>query len=335
MRSAGRSLGWEGLLWLAGRLAEAALGLVRLSRDTLRQLLRNPLSTVGLLLLIFFTTVALLAPWLAPPERPDAPYQIPQREIVRPFQAPQGKDVFETTPARPSPNHLLGTTQNHYDIYYALVWGARNAFKLGITIVLSTLLIGIIVGSIAAYFGGWSDEILMRIVEIFLVFPFLLATLVLTTILGRGLDKIIIAFIVFGWPGYARFVRGEVLHVKENAYVEAARAAGAGSLRVIFRHVLPNAIFPVLVLASLDIGSIVLSASALSFLGLIPEGYADWGQLIGFSRNLIVGTPLNPLEYWYTIVYPGLAISLFVLGWNLIGDAVRDIFDPRLRGSRS
>jgi peptide/nickel transport system permease protein len=99
--------------------------------------------------------------------------------------------------------------------------------------------------------------------------------------------------------------------------------------------VLPNAIYPVLVLASLDIGSIVLSASALSFLGLIPEGYADWGQLIGFSRNWILGTVQNPMEYWYTIFYPGLAISLFVLGWNLLGDAVRDIFDPRLRGSRS
>ncbi|OGF53780.1 MAG: peptide ABC transporter permease [Candidatus Fraserbacteria bacterium RBG_16_55_9] len=308
---------------------------MRATRDTLLQLLKNPLSTVGLFLLVIFATVALFAPLLAPPERPNAPYQIPQREIVRPFQAPQGKDVYETTPTPPSANHILGTTQDYYDIYYTLIWGARNAFKLGILIVLSTLMIGVVVGAVSAYFGGWVDEILMRIVEIFLVFPFLLATLVLTTILGRGLDKIVIAFIVFGWPGYARFVRGEVLHVKENAYVEAARAAGAGSRRVIFRHVLPNAIYPVLVLASLDIGSIVLSASALSFLGLIPEGFADWGQLIGFSRNWILGTVQNPLEYWYTIIFPGLAISLFVLGWNLLGDAVRDIFDPRLRGSRS
>ncbi len=326
---------WAALQWTTQRLLDAVMAFMRALWDTLKQLLRNPLSTIGLLLLVFYALIALLAPVLAPPERPAAPYQIPQREIVRPFQAPQGKDVFETTPTPPSAHHVLGTTQDHYDIYYALIWGARNAFKLGIIIVLSTLLIGIVVGAISAYFGGWVDEILMRIVEIFLVFPFLLATLVLTTILGRGLDKIVIAFIVFGWPGYARFVRGEVLHVKENTYVEAARAAGAGNLRVIFRHVLPNAIYPVLVLASLDIGSIVLSASALSFLGLIPEGFADWGQLIGFSRNWILGTVQNPLEYWYTIVYPGLAISLFVLGWNLLGDAVRDIFDPRLRGARS
>ena len=327
--------GWEGLHWTIERLKDALLGILHATRDTLVQLLKNPLSTVGLFLLVIFATIALFAPLLAPPERPDRPYEIPQREIVRPFQAPQGKDVYATTPTPPSANHILGTTQDYYDIYYTLIWGARNAFKLGILIVMSTLMIGVLVGSVAAYFGGWVDEILMRIVEIFLVFPFLLATLVLTTILGRGLDKIVIAFIVFGWPGYARFVRGEVLHVKENAYVEAARAAGAGAPRVIFRHVLPNAIYPVLILASLDIGSIVLSASALSFLGLIPEGFADWGQLIGFSRNWILGTVQNPLEYWYTIFYPGLAISLFVLGWNLLGDAVRDIFDPRLRGSRS
>jgi len=300
----------------------------------LRQLFKNPLSAIGLLLLIGFAAVALAAPWLAPPEFPESPYQIPQREVVRPFQPPQGRDVFETTPQPPSPNHILGTTQDHYDLYYGLVWGARNALRLGFTIVISTLLIGIVVGAISGFFGGWIDEILMRIVEIFLVFPFLLSTMVLTTILGRGLDKIMIAFIVFGWPGYARFIRGEVLHVKENAYVEAARAAGAGSFRIIFRHVLPNAIYPVIVLASLDIGNIVLAASALSFLGLVPEGFADWGQLIGFSRNWILGTVHNPLEYWYTIVYPGLAISLFVLGWNLIGDAVRDIFDPKLRGTR-
>jgi len=145
---------------------------------------------------------------------------------------------------------------------------------------------------------------------------------------------VMIAFIVFGWTTYARYVRGEVLRVKENNYVEASTAAGASSLRTIFKHVLPNAIFPVIVIASLDIGNIVLGATALSFLGLIPEGLADWGQLIGVSRDWLTGTPSEPFKYWYTIVYPGAAISLFVLAWNLIGDGVRDIFDPRMRRSR-
>lgn len=300
----------------------------------MRALVRNPLSLVGVVLLVGFIGVALAAPWLAPPEDPRRPYAMPQREIVRPLQPPAGRDVFEATPQPPGPGHVLGTTQDHYDIYYGLVWGARNALRLGVLIVALTLSIGIVVGAVAGYFGGWLDEIAMRIVEIFLVFPQLIAIFVLSAILGKGIDKIVIAFVFFGWTGYARFVRGEVLHVKEHRFVEAARAAGAGAGRVIFRHVLPNAIYPVLVLASLDIGTIVLGISALSFLGLVPEGIADWGQLIGVSRNWILGTFENPLEYWYTILFPGLAITLFVLSWNLIGDAVRDIFDPKLRQAR-
>ncbi|HEY5595870.1 MAG TPA: ABC transporter permease [Candidatus Bipolaricaulota bacterium] len=301
----------------------------------LRAVLRNPLSLLGSLLLAAFAVVALAAPWLAPPESAKKPYDMPQREIVKPFQRPEGKEVFVNTPQPPSDKHVLGTAENHYDIYYGIVWGARNAFRLGFLIVAITLFIGIVIGAVSGYFGGWLDEIMMRIVEIFLVFPSLIAIFVLSSILGRSLVNVVIAFVVFGWTTYARFVRGEVLHVKENNYVEAARAAGASHLRVIFRHIMPNAIFPVVVLASLDIGSIVLGVSALSFLGMIPEGMADWGQLIGVSRNWILGTFDNPLAYWYTILYPGLAITLFVLSWNLLGDAVRDIFDPRMRKNRN
>jgi len=314
--------------------------------NILRLLLKNPLSLMGLILLLTFTFVAVAAPWLAPPLRGGAeswialpifdvkPFQMPQQEIVKPFEKPRGRDVFETTPQPPSENHWLGTTEEYYDIYYGMVWGARSAFQLGVIIVAITLLMGVIVGSVAGFFGGWIDEILMRIVEIFLVFPQLIAIFVLSVILGRGMDNVMIAFITFGWTTYARYIRGEVLRVKENNYVEAAKASGASNFHMIFKHVLPNAIFPIIVVASLDIGNVVLGATALSFLGLIPEGLADWGQLIGVSRNWLLGTAGNPFEYWYTIFYPGLAISLFVLSWNLLGDAVRDVFDPRLRASR-
>jgi peptide/nickel transport system permease protein len=291
--------------------------------EVTKKLLKNPLSASGLIILLGFILIALLAPWLAPiPERHPNAYMIPQ-------------DGFSSTPKPPSETHFLGTTQDQYDIWYGLVWGTRTAFKIGFVVIFFTLIVGIVIGALSGYFGGWIDEALMRITEIFIAFPSLVATMVLVTILGKGLDKVIIAFVVFGWMTYARLIRGNVLQVKENAYVEAARAAGANSSRIIFRHVVPNAIFPVLVVASLDIGTVVLGAAALSFLGLgAPEGYADWGQMINYARNWILGTHSDRLAYWYTIFFPGLTISLFVLGWNFIGDAFRDIFDPRLRGSR-
>ncbi len=300
-----------------------------------RRLLGTPTAALGLLILASFALVALGAPVLAPPEPGRNPYEIPQREIVRPFRPPAGGDAYGATPTPPGRNHPLGTTQDQYDLFYGLVWGTRLAFRLGIIVVVSTLLIGLTVGSLSGYFGGWIDEILQRLVEVFLVFPFLISALVLTTLLGKGLNNIMIAFIVFGWPGYARLIRGEVLHVKENLYVEAARAAGAGPGRIIFRHLLPNAVYPVLVLASLDIGSIVLGAAAISFLGLGTPGYADWGNLINMARPWIIQAYGPPLAYWYTFVFPGASIVLFVLGWNLLGDAFRDILDPRMRGARS
>ncbi len=199
-------------------------------------------------------------------------------------------------------------------------------------VVASIAIIGVVLGALAGYFGRWVDEALMRVTEVFLAFPFLVAAIVLTAILGKGLDKVMIALIVFGWPPYARLVRGDVLALKEREYVQAARALGAGPLRILARHVLPNMIHPVLVLASLDMGAIVLSAAGLSFLGLGSEiGYADWGQMISFARNFI--TELD--AYWWTVIYPGAAIVLFVLGWNLVGDAFRDVLDPRLRGTRA
>lgn len=283
-----------------------------------RYLLSNPMSMFGLLLLVAFIVIALMAPMLAPP----------QGFQISPYDTPRAG--FWATPQPPSAEALFGTTQGQYDIYYAVIWGTRTAFKIGLGVVVVSVLIGITVGAIAAFYGGLIDEILMRIVDVFMAVPFLIAALVLTAILGKGILPIMMALTAFGWMGYARVIRSEILRIREMDYVNAARSYGAGDLRLIMLHILPNAFFPVLVLATMATGSMVLSASALSFLGVgTEEGYADWGQFISYSRNWIVGQAGNPFQFWYTLAFPGAAIFLFVLAWNLVGDALRDVLDPR------
>ncbi|EEQ94289.1 ABC transporter permease [Brucella intermedia] len=284
----------------------------------LRYLLRNPVSLIGVLILLAFVLVAIFAPVLAPPQE----FQMSVYDTPR--------AGFLATPQPPSAEAIFGTTEGQYDIYYAVIWGTRTAFKIGLGVVAISVLIGTLIGSVAAYYGGAVDEILMRIVDVFMAVPFLIAAMVLTALLGKGIGPITIALTTFGWMGYARVIRSEILRIREMDYVHAARSYGAGDLRLIALHILPNAFFPVLVLATMATGSMVLSASALSFLGVgTEEGYADWGQFIAYSRNWIVGQPGNPFQYWYTLVFPGAAIFLFVLSWNLVGDALRDVLDPR------
>jgi len=307
---------------------------------TILRLLRNPISLMGIILLLFFAGVAIAAPWLAPPPWPREPYRI-ARCGFSPTPRPPGIDnpvrgiwLIVTGQAKICGVRPFGTTgEGQYDIYYGLVWGTRTAFKVGIYITGISLVIGLILGSLAAYFGRWIDEVIMRIVDVFMAFPFLIAAITLAAVLqptiGRGIVTAMIALIAFGWMGYSRLIRGDILSVKERDYVQAARAVGAGHLRILFRHILPNAIYPTLVVASMDIGSYVISFAALSFLGLGAEvGYADWGQMLSFARNWI--SRLN--EFWWIILYPGTTLILFVLAWNLVGDALRDILDPRLRG---
>lgn len=289
----------------------------------LRQILRNPLSIVGMILVGLFVLIAAFAPVIAPPPAGSRDsYLIP-------------RDGFKSEPQAPTAEHPFGTTEGQYDIFYGVVWGTRTAFLAGLLIVAIALVVGLTIGSLAAYCGGWVDDILMRVTEIFLAFPFLIAALTLAAVLqpklGRGLYTGIIALVVFGWMGYARLIRGEILATKEREYVLAAHALGVRDWRILLRHILPNAIFPVIVVASLEIGTYVLSFAALSFLGLGAElGYSDWGQMLALSRNWIT----NLSKYWFIVVYPGMALLFFVLGWNLIGDAIRDIVDPRLRGSK-
>jgi peptide/nickel transport system permease protein len=290
--------------------------------DFTRRMKRNPLSIGGFVLITAFVVVAALAPVLAPPpENARDPYLIPH-------------EGFLPDPRPPRLGHPLGTTGNQYDLYYGIIWGTRTAFRVALVVVSISIAMGLMLGSLAGYYGRRLDEIIMRITDVFLAFPSLVLAVVIASVLGKGLDKVMIAIAIVGWPTYARLLRGEVLSVKQRDFIEAARAAGGGDLRIIFRHVIPNTIYPFLVYAAFDIGIIVLVAAALSFLGLGAEvGYADWGQLINMSRSWILGVPGKPFIYWYTVVFPGTAIFLFVLGWNLLGDAFRDILDPRLRGS--
>lgn len=303
---------------------------------------KTPASIAGFALIIFFMLVAVFAPVIAPPALTGDPYKIP-RDGFKAQPQPMGSEWKVRPPPLPfwwKPImktdkwvHIFGTAQGQYDVFYGIIWGTRTAFKTGLVVVIATVLIGVVIGSISAYYGGIVDNIIMRIVDIFLTLPFILAALILAAVItprfGRSLYPAIIALVTFGWMGYARIIRGDILSTKERDYVLAARVIGAKDSRILFRHILPNAIFPTLVLASLAIGDVVLSFAALSFLGIGTDvGYADWGQVLSFARNWIISLD----EYWYIIVWPGLTLVLFVMGWNLVGDALRDVLDPRMRG---
>lgn len=310
----------------------------------LRGLVTNPISVAGLVLLGMFLFISLAAPVLAPPLYPDDPYQIPRDgygSVPEPPGTPWGARQpplpfwWEPLTGLDSWVHVMGTASGQWDIYYGVVWGTRTALRVGVIITLVAAIIGITVGAISAFYGGAVDMVLMRVTDVFIAFPFLPATMtlssILTPVLGKGLFPAMIALMVFGWTGFARLLRSDILSVREREYVLAARVIGVRDTRIMLRHILPNAIFPTLVVASMRIGSYVITFSALSFLGIGAEvGYADWGQLLSFARAWMT----NLADYWYIIIYPGVALVLFVLAWNLVGDALRDILDPRLRGSR-
>jgi peptide/nickel transport system permease protein len=307
-----------------------------------RGILTNPLSILGVGLITFFIIVALAAPLIAPPTNPLDPYMIPRDGFLQ-NPLPPGTVWTFLPPALPfwykavtgSDHwvHIFGTASGAWDIFYGVIWGTRTALKVGVLIEGLTLLIGILIGSVSAFYGGWIDTVLMRITEVFMAFPYIMAALtlsaILTPIIGKGIWPATIAITAFGWMSYARLIRGDILSVRERDYIVAARVVGAKDNRILFRHIIPNAIYPTLVLASMDIGSVVINFAALSFLGIGTEtGYADWGQLVSFAHNWIPSLA----TYWYMVVFPGLALILFVLGWNLVGDALRDIMDPRMRG---
>jgi peptide/nickel transport system permease protein len=298
---------------------------------SLKLMRKSTLSVIGLAIIIFYILMALLAPYLAPPGN--------VTQGGDPNMIPQDQALLTLTSVRPQPpsiTHPFGTMEGQYDIYYGCIWGARQALRIGVYVAGSSLLIGLLVGVISSYYGGWVDEVLMRFTDIIFAFPYLILCMTMIVVLVplgfARLDAVMLALVIVGWPGYARLIRGEILRVKNEDYVEAAKSVGCSDVRVIASHVLPNSIYSLLIVVTLDIGTIVLAAAALSFLGLgAPVGYADWGQIIARSMNWIYGSPSQPLEFWYTFIIPGVFISTFVMGWNLLGDALRDILDPTLR----
>ena len=226
----------------------------------------------------------------------------------------------------PSAEHWFGTDGLGRDIFSRVIYGARISLEVGITVVVVSSVIGIIIGAIAGFYGGIVDKILSGYVfNVFLAFPGLLLAIALVAFLGAGQGKLILALCVIGWVGYARVMRGQVLKVREYDYVMAARALGAGNLRILFTHILPNAIQPLIVQASLGMAGAVLSEASLSFLGLgIPPPAPSWGTMIEEARQFFSSTP-------HVLLFPGIAIALTVLAFNFIGDGLREYLDPKQR----
>ena len=305
-----------------GSMRTALLGVVK-------RIISSPELVTGILIVLLFTIVAAAAPVIAPPEGED-PYVLP-------------KNGWDNVPKPPSPEHPLGTMPDQYDMFYGLVWGTRVAFRVGVVITLGRALIGILVGVISGYYGGRLDALMMRVTDAFLSFPTVAAVLVMLSIsvdywqlrLGEGDRAIILALILFGWMQYARLVRGNVLVERAKEYVKAAVSIGAGDERIIFRHILPNATRGLFVLFASDVGAMVVTVTALTFIGLSGfEPTADWGAILKSSRDWIVGAPTEAFKYWYTYLLPSATIVLFSIGWSLIGDGLRESFDPRRRGFR-
>jgi len=292
---------------------------IREFKFTLRRIFKNPSAIIGFFLLSCFIVVAVLAPYIAPPKYAHNPYMMPHKG-------------YSQTPKPPSKANIFGTTAGQYDIYYGAVWGTRTAFKIGMFVIGFAVVIGVSLGIVSGYYGGIIDEIIMRFVDIVFAVPLLVLTMAIVVAFGRGLDNVMIALALIKWRDYVRVMRSSILTLRELDYVQAAKVMGVSDVKIMVRHILPNGIYPVVVMASMDIGSMVIVAAFMSFIGLgAPKGYADWGQMVALARNYIIGPADDPLKYWHAIAIPGACIVLFVLAWNLIGDALRDAFDPKLR----
>lgn len=309
---------------------------------------------IGLALVLFFVLVAALAPRLAPPLNPDDPW---------PFKV--YSQSFSRQPLPPAPDIPLGTTpqiQNlpqfgiapgqdasyQWDVYYTLIWGARSALRFGLVVTVATAAIGVIIGLISGYVGGWFSLIVMRITDAFLAFPVIAGIWVIqrafyTNIYNpfsdpmaltgweaflyqSRIDPILITFILFLWMPYARLMNAQVRGAITTDYVQAARSMGARGSRVIFRHLLPNTIAPAIVLAARDVGGVVVLACAFIFIGF--GGNVAWGTLLVTSRDYVIGIGGNPFEYWWTFIPVSVALILFGMGWNLLGDGLNSLLNP-------
>src|SRR5437762_6533403 len=268
----------------------------------------NRLAVFGLVFITLLVLVALFAPLIAT-------HDVGATDLLARYLPP-------------SREHWLGTDSTGRDIFSRVVFGARISLEVGIVVVAVSALVGTAIGAVAGYYGGWVDRFLSGyIFNVFLAFPGLLLAIALVAFLGAGLNKLILALCIIGWVGYARLIRAQVLKVREYDFVQAARALGAGDFRILFVHILPNAIQPLIVQASLGMAGAVLAEASLSFLGLgVPPPSPSWGVMIEEARDL---STLQAAPH--ALIFPGLAIALTVLAFNFIGDGLREYLDPRQR----
>lgn len=275
-----------------------------------RKLLRDPSAVVGLLIVLGFAAVALCAEWLAP-----FPLDAYETHILQRLKPP-------------NPEFLFGTDALGRDIYSRVVLGATTALTAAPAVVIIAALIGVSVGLIAGYLGGWLAEIVMRITDIFLSVPQLVLALALAQILTPSLESAMLALTLTYWPFFTRIVFAETQRLKSSVFIEAIESLGAGRLRVMIMHILPNIAAPIIVRLTIGMGFIILMIATLGFLGMgAPPPTPEWGLTIAESRHYL------PDAWWFAL-FPGLAILFLVLGFNLLGDGIHDVIDPRLRRSR-
>ena len=284
-------------------------------QDMLRRIARHRSAQVGAAILGLMIIVAVFAPVLAPYD----PIRV--LKDVKPRLAPC---IHLLGCPADQPQHLMGIDGNRRDLFSRIIYGARLSLVIGVATVSFAIIIGAALGAIAAYLGGWIDNTIMRLMDILLAFPSLLLAIAIVAALGPGLWNALLAVAFVSIPVYARIVRASVLQVKELDFVSASRALGASGLSTLVNHIMPNAITPLIVQATLGIASAILSAAALSFLGLgAPPPTPEWGLMLGEERNSIFNAP-------HLVFFPGIAIMLTVLAFNLLGDGLRDALDPRL-----
>ncbi|WP_257029213.1 ABC transporter permease [Neobacillus driksii] len=274
-------------------------------KDFLSILTMNKAAMVGAIIILFYIFVALFAPLLAPYD----PYEINLENKLIP----------------PSTDHWMGTDDKGRDILSRILYGSRLSMGIGITAVIFGAFFGIIFGLIAGYYGKWIDSTIMRIMDILLAFPGILLALAIISTLGPGLINVTIAVGAYSIPLFARIVRGSTLEVKRLEYIDAVRSLGADDLTIIFKHILPNILSPIIVQGTLRLATVILSAAGLSFLGLGAQPPSpEWGTMLSSGRDFLFSAP-------YIAIFPGLAISILVLGFNIFGDGLRDAFDPRMK----
>ncbi len=298
-----------------------SLDSVSLWQITRRRLFRRKSSIVGMVILAFLILIALTAQWIAPYSPTlsmldaDPPQEVSKRSApcIHALGCPADQ-----------PQHLMGTDGNLRDEFSRMLYGARLSLMIGFSTVTFAIIIGTVLGALGGYFGGWIDNVIMRIMDVLLAFPSLLLAIAIVTVIGPGLINALLAIGIVSIPAYARVVRGSVLSIREMDFVSATRALGGNTYEILFKRILPNALTPLIVQGTLGIASAILDAAALSFLGLGAQPPTpEWGSMLGSERNQVFTAP-------HLVFYPGLAIMLTVLAFNLLGDGLRDALDPRL-----